>query len=277
MEKFEKAGKNEIGPETRPEYFFDPEFKELELLILPLIEKLKENIDKAEYDMLIGDDASGRIPTLILRGIINERSGGPEIRTRFVAGGQLRSSAELKDTIRKIKPEIEKKALIVTEYISSGKSMEQLSNILKELEISFDIATLKSEFDGEKSVLQTLSDKLKDIGVSFGITDPRSRFGRDNIKIPENSEFYYGQGTHDPDVPPLIYDNSEMSGVRKDSRSESYAIPYKQYYSNMVSKKLTDEKISDGRKGIQEKINKTRKDIDLLVNKIIEKVWGDKK
>lgn len=276
MEKFEKAGKKENGFEMKPEYFFEAEFKELESFVLPLIEKLKENIDKNEYDVLIGDDASGRIPTLILRGIINERNSGSKIKTKFVAGGQLRSSAELKETVRRIKPEIAKKALVVTEYISSGKSMDQLSKILKELEIPFDIATLKSEFDGERSTLQVISDKLKDIGVSFGVTDPRSRFGRDNIKIQENSEFYYGQGTYDPDVPPLIYDNSEMSGVRKDSVSESYAIPYRRHYSNSVSKHLTEEKINDECKGIQEKINRTRADIDLLVDRIIEKVWDKK-
>jgi hypothetical protein len=276
MEKFEKVNKKESRLETKPEYFFEAEFKELELLVLPLIEKLKENIDKGEYDMLIGDDASGRIPTLILRGIINERNSGSQIKTRFVAGGQLRSSVELKATIGKIKPEIEKKALVVTEYISSGRSMEQLSKILKELEIPFDIAALKSEFDGEISVLQKLSDKLKDIGVFFGITDQRPEFGRNNIKIPENSEFYCGKGTYDADKPPLIYDNSEMSGVRKDSKSESYAIPYKKYYLENTSKTLTAGQKNDRCKDIQEKVNKTREDIDLLVNKIIEKVWDNK-
>ena len=87
MEKFEKVIKKENESEANPEYCFEGEFKELESLVLPLIEKLKENIDKGEYDMLIGDDASGRIPTLILRGIINERNRGSKVKTRFVAGG----------------------------------------------------------------------------------------------------------------------------------------------------------------------------------------------
>ena len=203
--------------------------------------------------------------------------GDQKLKPGLWPGGQLRSNVELKVTIGKIKPEIEKRALVVTEYVSSGKSMEQLSKILKELEIPFDIAALKSEFDGERSTLQKLSDKLKDIGASFGIADPRSEeFGRDNIKVPENSEFYCGKGTYDTDKPPLIYDNSEMSGVRKDSKSESYAIPYKKYYLENTSKSLIAEQKKDRCKDIQEKINKTREDIDLLVKKIIEKVWDKK-
>ncbi|MEK7463307.1 MAG: hypothetical protein AAB621_03040 [Patescibacteria group bacterium] len=280
MEKFGKINQKESGPETKPEYFFEAEFKELELLVLPLIEKLKENIDKGEYDMLIGDDASGRIPTLILRGIINSRkrelnpylkSSESEIKTRFVAGGQLRSTEQLISVIEKLKPEVKNKVLIVTEYISSGRSMEKLSSALKGLGIPFDIATLKSEFDGEKSNLGKLFDKLKDIGASFGISDPRSEFGKDNIKIPENSKFYYGKGAGDADAPPLIYDNSEISGVKK-VLGEQYVIPYKKSYLENSKNSLANLR----GKEIQESVNFTREDVNLLVKKTLEKVWGDK-
>ena len=226
-----------ISFKTETGFEIEDAFLELESLILPLIEKLKENIDKGEYDVLLGDDASGRIPTLILRGIINERnrkrhpefkSSELEIKTRFVAGGQLKNKDKLKDAIKESGLEVKKKALVVTEYISSGKSMEKFSTALKELNIPFDIAVLKSEFSGANSDFQKLSDKLKDIGVLLGISEPRSEFGNENIKIPQNSKFYYGKGTHDIDVPPLIYKDYKTGGVVKGQPGDSYTIPYKE-------------------------------------------------
>ena len=108
MEKFEEITKPVNKIETEPTYHFKEVFRELESLIFPLIEKLKENIDKGEYDMLIGDDASGRTPTLVLRGIINVRNrklhpelkpSEAETKTRFVAGGRVENDKELKSAL----------------------------------------------------------------------------------------------------------------------------------------------------------------------------------
>jgi hypothetical protein len=264
------------------DFEFEDTFVELESLILPLVKKLKESIDKGEYDMLIGDDASGRIPTLILRGVINDRnrklnpdlkSSESEIKTRFVAGGQLRSIEQLKSAIEKLRPEVKKKALVVTEYIYSGKSMERFSSILKNLNIPFDIATLKSEFTSNGSNFQRFLNELRDIGEFLGIADPRSEFGQDNIIIPKNSKFYYGKraSEEDQEEAPLIYDKPEMSGVEKNIK-EPYAVPYKKSYSENHSKGLSNLRSKE----IQDGINLTRENVNLLVKKILEKVWRDK-
>lgn len=285
MEKFEKVNIKGNKLETKPEYFFEEEFKELESLVLPLIEKLKENIDKGEYDVLLGDDASGRIPTLILRGIINERnrklhpelrSSESEIKTRFVAGGQIKSRDTLKAAIKEIESGVKKKVLVVTEYISSGRSMERFSTILKELNIPFDIATLRSEFDAGQSNFQKLSSKLKDIGEFFNISDPRSDFGNESIKLPQNSKFYYGEGTYNIDTPPLVYKDHKMSGVIKSHPADPYATLYKKHFSKKYDKDLTTDQLDKENKDIQRTINSARENVNLLVKRILEKVWGNK-
>ena len=281
MEKFEEITKPVNKIETEPTYHFKEVFRELESLIFPLIEKLKENIDKGEYDMLIGDDASGRIPTLVLRGIINVRNrklhpelkpSEAETKTRFVAGGRVENDKELKSALEKLKLEVKKKALVVTEYIHTGKSIKRFSNILKELGIPFDIATLKSEFESESdkdNFIERFSNVLKDLGEFLGVITPKPeepKLGTYNIKIPRNSNFFYGEGSYDSCAPPLIYNVPELSGVVKDKDSES-----KPYVISSVKKLASEAE----RRVAQEKINNAREDINLLVKKMLEKVWGD--
>lgn len=282
MEKL-KQFENPINKlETVSEYHSDKIFKELESLTFLLIEKLKENIDKGEYDMLIGDDASGRIPTLVLRGIINARnrelhpelkSSESEIKTRFVAGGHAKNDKELKIVFKKLKLEIKKKSLIVTEYIFSGESMERFSNVLKKLDIPFDIAALRSEIghklDKDNS-MELFLDTLKGLGEFLGVValkPEEPEIGRKNIKTPKETKFFYGAGTYDSAEAPLIYKLPELSGVikNKDSESKPYTIPF-------IKKSASETE----RNAVQEKINNARKDINLLVEKTLEKVWGDK-
>ncbi len=244
MEKFEKNN-NLKSPEKESDYFLPDVFKELEPLTFSLVAKLKENIDKGEYDVLIGDDASGRIPTLILRGVFNARSrklhpelkdSDSEVVTRFIAGGQVENRKEMEEALKKIKSENNKKALVVTEYISSGKSMERMSEILNNLGMTFDVAAF-------------ISNKEK-------------------IKIPEISRFLYGDLSLDntyEDIPPAFYDKPELNGVVKDAHAQSYAIPF--------IKDLSAEQ--DEIKDIQEKINLARKDVDLLVKKTLKEIWGE--
>ena len=243
MEKFEEFKKPISKSENLPHYNFEKVFDDLERIAFPLVERLKESIDNGDYDMLIGDDASGRLPTLALRGVINERNrklcpdlklSESEIKTRFVAGGQNEENKEeLKKALEKLKPEIKKKALVVTEYIQSGESMARISKLLENLGISFDVAAFTSE--------------------------------KDKLEIPENSKFFYGGTDHYIDAP-SFYCIPEMSGIVKDCEPGPYAISNIKKWAG----KGADLKVA------QEKINKARKDVDLLVNKIIERVWGKK-
>lgn len=151
LEKIPYFGKEKSSAEA--EYKHE-EIESIRKPFLSLVEKLKESIDAETYDTLIGDDASGRIPTLALRNVMAERMRqvhpnlSPEedrerLKTYFVAGGRINTNTEgLKEFFEKIKPTVKKRALFVTEYIATGESMKRIGEILEKEQIPFDIATL---------------------------------------------------------------------------------------------------------------------------------------
>jgi len=48
------------------------EVAELEMSSKKIIEQIQDRIEREEYGIIIGDDASGRIPTLIIGGLIRK-------------------------------------------------------------------------------------------------------------------------------------------------------------------------------------------------------------
>ncbi|MDO8600884.1 MAG: hypothetical protein Q7R73_04775 [bacterium] len=65
------------------------EILELREPIEKILTALKDSIEKGEYQLVIGDDKSGRIPTFILHKVIGalyEKHDHPRPRTRFFAG-----------------------------------------------------------------------------------------------------------------------------------------------------------------------------------------------
>ena len=133
---------------------------QLEAPIKILIEKLQENIRSGEYKYVIGDDASGRIPALIIQRLLkkiytSKKFDGPEVY--FIAGsGSSRpeeAQQQKKDKIeeyvgsylKKI-PDKSGKVLIVTEAIAGGTSLRPLTSVLRKFDTEFDIASVG--FDG---------------------------------------------------------------------------------------------------------------------------------
>lgn len=203
-----------------------------------LVEDLKESIDNEEYDVLIGDDASGRIPTLLLWNIMKERmrEKHPDwdqekqreaLQTYFMAGGAIGNSnyAELRDFFMKIKPKISKNALLITEYISSGLSISRIGALLEELEIPFDIATLSS---------------------ALSSAQPHSASG-----VFSRHKIFKGDATW----PPAIYGDRNISGVTKRGAftpQMAHAVPT----------------------GSSLHVAMAREDIKTLSDKILKEVWG---
>lgn len=57
-----------------------------------ILQQLHKKIEKGEYTIIMGDDTSGRIPTLIIGGVIKElyqENHFPAPLVRFIAGGSL--------------------------------------------------------------------------------------------------------------------------------------------------------------------------------------------
>lgn len=84
-----------------------------------------------KYDVVVGEDTSGRLPALVLRGVINERRialGLKPAQMRFVSG----RTCEIVPTGFMPEPMNSKqRALIVTECISSGRSVLAVYHAIK--------------------------------------------------------------------------------------------------------------------------------------------------
>ena len=191
---------------------------ELREPIQKILEQLRERSDQEGYSLIIGDDASGRIPTRMFEyvlGALYEKRGFPHPEVRFFAGSHglrgleepqggltrkaltflvpgLKSDAEIKtDNVEQYLKKIRARhkrvstgVLVVTDTIETGRALKPLSNALKKQHINFDIATMGMVGDREESVAKYLG-----------------------------SEIFYGmRGT------PAIYTERSLGGVRKDRR-----------------------------------------------------------
>jgi len=123
-------------------------FSEIAELEKPL-QRIIEGILRSgnTYDLIIGDDTSGRIPTLVLGKFLNyhyRASGRSPIPIRFVGGGRFSTdlrSGEL-EVIRTRMNYQPIRALLVTDYIDCGSTARDFGNYFKANDISYDVASI---------------------------------------------------------------------------------------------------------------------------------------
>src|SRR3989338_10918153 len=116
------------------------EVTELELPIKIRIEKIRTRIENGEYGLIIGDDASGRIPTLILGNFIkkvSEQKGLDKPNIIFIPGklkapilNRDRMIKKLEDHVSGFGAKKDKRILIVTDTVLSGHSLKVLVGLL---------------------------------------------------------------------------------------------------------------------------------------------------
>ena len=224
--------------------------------------EMKPFIERGEYGMIIGDDASGRIPTLIMSEVINtvyKKSDRPKINTRFLAlypvweyqeawkklTGEKRIGPEFfgkktKYATDKIKHEFTdkidkeamagKRVLVVTELLSSGSALRPLLVTLKESGFEFDIACISTY---------------------------ESKGGPEELKLGAGRFFIGDNNT------PAIYQQGMISGVIKDKENFNLrSLPIKKSYSPEVQRE------------IQLEINKARQDAHRVASQILDSIWG---
>ena len=191
------------------------EIKALEKPLQNLLDQLREKIDGGDYHTIIGDDASGRIPTLILRRLFNEvysKKNLPPIKTFFIAGSQkisdsdkIKKTDRIFDYLKSINisaGEPRKKVLIVTEVIETGKGLLPLTDALNKLEIDYEIASVGDE--------TWWHDRKVELGITYyGIKDT-----------------------------PAIFETPELAGVKKD-------------YHNLISDVAKTEHTDDAREDVK--------------------------
>ncbi|HPW34658.1 MAG TPA: hypothetical protein PK367_02800 [Candidatus Paceibacterota bacterium] len=121
-----------------------------------IMSQIIESVEGGQYSVIIGEDCSGRIPTLIFSRIINKIYDGRNINhpsVYFIAGSKGFSSnpndfepkvKAISDFVEKIKVKMKKgsKILIVTDTISTGSSLAPLIDALKRFDVDYEIATI---------------------------------------------------------------------------------------------------------------------------------------
>jgi len=225
-------------PTDKPEKFNFTEVGQLRGPVEKILKHLYPKIIAGEYGVIIGDDASGRIPALLFNDFIAgvyKEYGFEKPDIRFIAGSKDLHDEE-KETkkklifeylnkIRENLPETNasKKALIVTDVINTGVSLDPLIEVLKEIGMGFDVACIGD-------------DTTQDVEKRWG------------------KEVYFGE----PGIP-YIYGFGSISGVEKKT-TELFSTPIK---NNPTYSK-------DEKKDIQLSINESREDVRLLAGQILE-------
>lgn len=269
----------EKGLGHKKDYNFEA-IRELEGPIENLVWQLKEAIISGKYDAIIGDDASGRIPTLVFRKIMEARihklhlNLTPEeqrdaLKTYFVTGSAAvkwnsdfpdrkgamnQSNADMLKYFKSIKPNIKNKALLITEYISTGGVITGLAEALKKAGIPFDVATVvkREEYDEVDKNISSKGGRLF-IG-SYGCLP--DIFGQKLLSGVGKKFDYYKKGRPDKmaiHVEPILKEVKEI----KEGRREDFL------------KEAIDPK------EVSKNIEMAREDATLMADRILEKVWGD--
>ncbi len=272
LEKVEVKSKE--GPKYRWEMVKDIKTQEIKN-IAPDLFKLAQKIFESgkTYDLILSDDASGRLVSLFLRKVLNsiqEKQGLPVPDIRFVTASHRSFKdvdaiySKVSNILKKLNPN---RTLLVTEHVQTGRTMTALTRAFKilsnhGLNFNFDIAAL------------SIADqkKLEDI--------------QNLLKLPKNPEnndqVFWGElgqtGFHNLH-PKSTKQN--LAGVYS-SYDPVDTIPHrlKQVFTEK-EKKLDNvmnreylKKEMEKAEGVQEKINQAREDINLLAEETLKEFGG---
>ena len=214
----------------------------LRVAIQKILSELRPKIERGTYQLVVGDDASGRIPTLIFERVIKElyeEKGFKNPEVRFIAGGikgDVKGDArkekikKAEEYFKKIKSMSQKEgekilnALVVTDTIETGGSLEFIANALKNNGIKFDIAT-----------------------IALILMKP---YRKENIEKSLGGRIVYGQ-EHDA----VIYGSHQLSGVEKDPK-DLFSKPVKNIFWS-------------SRPDTQKTMNQAREDVKILSEDLV--------
>lgn len=246
---FEKLKKT-FTPESREFKYNLEAMRQLRNPFTKAVEKIKEEIDQNVYDVLLSDDASGRLPTLALKDILtgNIEKTNPDLtpeekrdvlKTFFVAGGRFtENNLILRKFLEKMKSQVKKRVLLVTEYIATGKSIKRLMDFLDAEDIPYDVLGVIG-MDSEKDYQLIFKDYLKNHKIIIG------DYGREE---------------------PRIYSTIAAKGVDK---------PYHHHAAHPRAITMANNPKILGDQ-LKEDKEKSREDVHTLARETVKKVWNEK-
>lgn len=228
------------------------EVAELEGPIKKIIEKISDRIEKGEYGLVVGDDASGRIPTLILGNFIKkiaEKRGLPRPNVIFIPGKltdykhsgpeylYTKQQEDLEQHLANWSADKSKRILIVTDTVLTGHSLRVLVRSLKDLGYKIDIGTVGVEDEG-----------------GFFESKRYASLGDTEIFSGE----YKRQSNSGDTATPKIYQKHPISGVIKGAGDET---------SRLFIKSVGDRLYT--REEFRDLINQSREDANIVANRIV--------
>lgn len=245
------------------EAYRDESILELKKPLENILESLKDDIKNARIVALIGDDTSGRIPTLILRGVLSEiyKSNNEKTPTTLFINGPgggrpedpFKDESRIVEITEYLKRRIssgelalhpEKKTLLVTETIKSGNSLKPVVEACRRLGVAIEVVAIGIE--NEKSISQVQNElnvpvyvgmdgtpKIYNKPAYSGVTKPR----------PDPSTMFERTISTPPDTG--LFANPYIKSVPKDDKERTQdLVNAVRDQANMLSKELVEEFVS---------------------------------
>ncbi|MDP3726555.1 MAG: hypothetical protein Q8R36_05165, partial [bacterium] len=246
------------------------EIAELREPLKNILAEMRENIDRGDYGLIIGDDASGRIPTWFFYNFLKELYKGkkmPPPKVRYFAGGYRVDPSQFSLGRSPFKERASQKFEKIEMYLAQAKKDMGKSNLLNKK------ALVVTDAIGTGSTLQPIIEALQKQNTPFDIATVSSF----NDLTPRfEGKVFSGQ-----DQSPSIYRNHELAGVVKD-RKHVFAEPYKTYWArlaegvdpNLGISPFSPEETEELQHKHQERINEARKDAEILAHELAE--WYQK-
>lgn len=116
-----------------------------------ILEQIKPDIETGSYSMVLGIDGSGRVPALVIGGVVKEiyKKNGENVDIKFLTGSRRMSESlqdikrnEIKEHVIKWNLDQSKRILLVDDTLASGNSIKLICDVLKEVGYKFDVAAV---------------------------------------------------------------------------------------------------------------------------------------
>lgn len=205
----------------------------LEKPMLKICKELKSDFEKGNYGIIVGDDTSGRFPTLAMKGFsdyISIQNDTEKLPAVFLQSGiKVKDEDVLQQFNERVLPYKDgldgKKALIVTDYIQSGRGINRLIGLFNSLNLSFDIAVLM------------ISDKLD----------------QSKLNIPQASKVCVGEISP---LIPSVWKRPALTGLERANESPDRRV-----------------NVTRGDMFTRRSVMQARGDINLLVTRLVNQIY----
>jgi hypothetical protein len=167
---------NKKGDKEKKEEFNFKEILEIKNSLTDIVFQIKNKIETNYYNNLISDEVGGRIPTIVLKKIINTIKPEHNFNTLFLSVSGEKDFNEIKDLLVN-NLDLNGNTLISTEYIRTGSMITKMCEILRKCNIkNIDLCTLcvSDDFSSKdreeflhKNCIQSFYTQDDDVHLSF--------------------------------------------------------------------------------------------------------------